>query len=372
MGSDEFTAYSDHELAVIDHVGSLVEFWNFKKQMGRVWAVLFLSKAPLPADEVTARLSISTGLANMTLNALIGWGVVRKVWVQGDRRNFYEAETRPWRMISHVLERREFQEIDRIVELLEEVCERKDGEEHPDEFRRKRLESLLELARQGRQILSDVLHLSLIRIGPLQELSVKLAAGYLRRQVRKVAGGDAGTGGPADDVSESEAYGEDELAIIDQVGQLIELWGFAKNMGRVWAALYLAFRPLPSDVLQKRLSVSSGLANTTLNALDRWGVVHKIRVPGERKTFYAAETDPWRMISNVLRSREHRRIREAIEVCEEALAGYPRKVPRDVAFRKKRVESLLDFFRLGERLLEGVLGISEVDLQQLQDFSLKE
>ena len=28
----------------------------------------------------------------MTLNELARWGVVRKVWVQGDRKDFYEAE----------------------------------------------------------------------------------------------------------------------------------------------------------------------------------------------------------------------------------------------------------------------------------------
>ena len=330
--------FAEHELAVVDHVGRLVEFWNFKKQMGRAWCVLYLSTKPLAADEVSAHLSISAGMTNMTLNALIGWGVVRKVWRPGERRNFYDAETRPWRMISQVLERREFQEIDRVVELLLEVTARFEAEGRTNDFRARRLGALLELAQQGRQILVDVLHLSLVRTGPLQSLSVKLAAGYLRKQARKAAGRKGAPEAAREVVEEDEAYSDDEMAVIDQIGSLIELWGFGRIMGRIWASLYLASSPLSSEAIQNRLSISSGLANTMVNALLRWGVVHKVIVPGERRTYYAAETDPWRMISRVLRQREHRRIAQAIEVCEDALEHYPKKpTDKEESLRKRQI-----------------------------------
>ena len=55
----------------------------------------------------------------MTLAALGRWGVVHRVWVRGQRREHYEAETDFWKMISGVLNERERREIGAAVEAVE-------------------------------------------------------------------------------------------------------------------------------------------------------------------------------------------------------------------------------------------------------------
>ena len=80
-----------------------MELWGFKRNMGRVWTVLYLADQPLTARQLRDRLQLSSGAVSMTLNELSRWGVVRKLWVQGDRRDFYEAEANIWRMISRVI-----------------------------------------------------------------------------------------------------------------------------------------------------------------------------------------------------------------------------------------------------------------------------
>src|SRR5262245_35976917 len=79
-------ALMPYELLVSDAVGRLIEFWGFKRNMGRVWAVLYLSPDPLSADDLRHALKISSGAVSMTLSELQRWGVVRKVWVQGERK----------------------------------------------------------------------------------------------------------------------------------------------------------------------------------------------------------------------------------------------------------------------------------------------
>src|SRR5580692_7327072 len=90
------------EIVVSDVIGRLIEFWGFKRNMGRVWSVLYLSPAPLSAEDLRHLLKLSSGAVSMTLSELSRWGVVRKVWVQGERRDFYAAEVQLWRMISRV------------------------------------------------------------------------------------------------------------------------------------------------------------------------------------------------------------------------------------------------------------------------------
>ena len=54
----------------------------------------------------------------MTLAALGRWGVVHKIWVRGQRREHYQAETDFWKMISGVLNERERREIGAAVEVV--------------------------------------------------------------------------------------------------------------------------------------------------------------------------------------------------------------------------------------------------------------
>lgn len=94
-------------LKVADAVGGLMEAWGFKRNMGRVWALLYLEQAPLSAADIGERLSLSTGAMSMLLAELQQWSVVKKAWVPGERREYYEAETSIWKMVSRVLRERE-------------------------------------------------------------------------------------------------------------------------------------------------------------------------------------------------------------------------------------------------------------------------
>ena len=66
-------ALSRADLAVADAVGALMELWGFRRQLGRIWAVLFLSERPLAAPDLCERLRISTGLLSMSLAELRRW-----------------------------------------------------------------------------------------------------------------------------------------------------------------------------------------------------------------------------------------------------------------------------------------------------------
>ena len=112
---DELTTARD---LAIDACGRIAEFWGFTRTMGRAFGLLYLSREPLPQSELQARLGISAGSASMTLAALGRWGVVHKVWVRGQRREHYQAETDFWKMISGVLNERERREIGAAVEVV--------------------------------------------------------------------------------------------------------------------------------------------------------------------------------------------------------------------------------------------------------------
>lgn len=175
-----------------------------------------------------------------------------------------------------------------------------------------------------------------------------------------------------------------EASVSDVVGRLIEFWGFKRNMGRVWAVLYLSPDPLSAEDLRKLLSLSSGAVSMTLNELSRWGVVRRVWVQGERKDFFAAEVQLWRMISRVFSERERSEIQAAIEAFEEAIAtldrakeslGHKPGKERHAAvarleLQRERIGQLLELAKLGKRLLDALLSTAKLDAEPLVRFLL--
>ncbi len=153
------------QLRVAEVVGHLMEFWGFKAVMGRLWAVLYLSPDPLSASELCDRLSLSTGAVSMALTDLQKWGVVKKTWRPGERRDYYEAETSIWKMVSRVFRERELTYVKEAIAAFESALQKVQAararaaadEKRRLKFVEGRLVALLALSRIGEGLLNMLL-----------------------------------------------------------------------------------------------------------------------------------------------------------------------------------------------------------------------
>ena len=158
--------------------GRIAEFWGFTRTMGRTFGLLYLSHEPLPQGEIQGRLGISAGSASMTLAALGRWGVVHRVWVRGQRREHYQAETDFWKMISGVLNERERREIGSAVEAVGRAVggARGAGAEAPRRlaaeaaFTMGRLERLQEICALGETLLDMLLGQLTMDVGRFRDV----------------------------------------------------------------------------------------------------------------------------------------------------------------------------------------------------------
>jgi HTH-type transcriptional regulator, glycine betaine synthesis regulator len=162
-------------LRVADVVGGLMEFWGFKRNMGRMWCVLYLEDRPRSAADLAERLSLSSGAVSMTLSELTKWGVVKKAWVPGERRDYYEPETNIWKMVSRVFRERERAQIGAAIEAFDDAItalgERRKAARKAEadklEFALRRIRGLKGLAEIGQRLLDAVLSGKPIDAGPL-------------------------------------------------------------------------------------------------------------------------------------------------------------------------------------------------------------
>jgi DNA-binding transcriptional regulator GbsR (MarR family) len=148
-------------LRVADAVGALMESWGFKRNMGRMWSVLYLEDHPLTAADLGERLGLSTGAVSMLLTELLQWGIVKKAWVVGERREHYEAETSLWKMVSRVFRERELNWIKQAAEQFEQADQELKAGPKKEDARRKliaeRIANLAELAQVGANLIESML-----------------------------------------------------------------------------------------------------------------------------------------------------------------------------------------------------------------------
>lgn len=109
------------EAMAIEAVGNVIEFWGFKRNQGRVWALLYLRGELYTAGEIERELDLSKGGVSMLLRDLERWGVVRRVRQPQDSVWRYSAETDLVRMVSRVIEEREAGLVSRIRADLAEA-----------------------------------------------------------------------------------------------------------------------------------------------------------------------------------------------------------------------------------------------------------
>jgi DNA-binding transcriptional regulator GbsR (MarR family) len=104
--------------------GEMASRWGINRTMAQIHALLYVSEEPLDTEAIMDRLGISRGNANMNLRALIDWRLVSKVHRRGSRRDYYEAEKDVWHITAQIIKKRERQEIQPVVELLQECRDR--------------------------------------------------------------------------------------------------------------------------------------------------------------------------------------------------------------------------------------------------------
>ena len=111
---------------------------------------------------------------------------------------------------------------------------------------------------------------------------------------------------------------------VAQWGAMGSQWGINRTMAQIHALLMTAAEPQSTDEVMEVLEISRGNAHTNLKELVSWGLVRVVVRKGERREYFEAEKDVWRIFTIVTRERKRREIDPALEVlgrCEELTRG---------------------------------------------------
>jgi HTH-type transcriptional regulator, glycine betaine synthesis regulator len=126
----------------VEHWGMMARSWGINATMGELFALLYINGDEWTADALKEWLDVSRGNVSMNLRELMSWGVVHKVHRQGERREFYRAETDVWTLFRRILFERKRRELDPTLVVLERTVRLVESETSPQASRLERIASL--------------------------------------------------------------------------------------------------------------------------------------------------------------------------------------------------------------------------------------
>ena len=81
------------EREVIELFIRMADVLSLPRSVGEIYGLLFISSNPLCLDDCRIRLNISKGSTSQGLKILRSFGAIRTVYIPGDRKDYYVAET---------------------------------------------------------------------------------------------------------------------------------------------------------------------------------------------------------------------------------------------------------------------------------------
>lgn len=103
--------------------GAFGTHWGINRTMAQIHALLLICPDPITQDDVMEELNISRGNTNMNIRELINWGLVERVLLPGERKEYFSAEKNIWKVVSQIIKERKKRELEPMLKLLDQLEE---------------------------------------------------------------------------------------------------------------------------------------------------------------------------------------------------------------------------------------------------------
>jgi len=101
--------------------GAFGTHWGINRTMAQIHALLLISPDPLTQDDIMEDLNISRGNTNMNIRELINWGLVERVILSGERKEYFTAEKDIWKVVKQIVKERKKRELEPMMQLLDKL-----------------------------------------------------------------------------------------------------------------------------------------------------------------------------------------------------------------------------------------------------------
>lgn len=94
-------------------------------------------------------------------------------------------------------------------------------------------------------------------------------------------------------------------------------WGINRTMAQIHALLLISPNPQTQDDMMEALNISRGNANMNIRDLIGWGLAERVIIPGERKEYFTAEKDIWKVAKQIVKERKKRELEPMLQLMDK-------------------------------------------------------
>ena len=94
-------------------------------------------------------------------------------------------------------------------------------------------------------------------------------------------------------------------------------WGINRTMAQIHALLLVSAEPLSTEDIMEQLNVSRGNVNMNTRDLIAWGIVSRVLKKGERKEFFQADKDNYKVAIKIMNERRKRELGPVLETLKD-------------------------------------------------------
>ena len=155
--------------------GDLGGQWGVNRSVAQIHALLYVSDGPLTAERIAERLGMARSNVSNSLKELVGWKLVQRVPVLGDRRDHYAAVTDLWEMVRRIAAGRKERELDPAAEALADCVAQAEADPRVDAASLERLRDMHGFVEQVGRWHDRLLELPLERVATLMNAGDRIA-----------------------------------------------------------------------------------------------------------------------------------------------------------------------------------------------------
>lgn len=126
------------------HWGDMGTQWGVNRSVAQIHAYLFLAERPMHAEEIAIALGLARSNVSNSIKELLGWKIIAKAPVPGDRRDHFIAITDVWDVAMKIANARKQKEIDPARETLELCLEEAASDPRVSKVQIERLKAMQE------------------------------------------------------------------------------------------------------------------------------------------------------------------------------------------------------------------------------------
>ena len=130
-------------------------------------------------------------------------------------------------------------------------------------------------------------------------------------------------------------------------------------MAQVHALLLISASALSAEEIMEELNISRGNANMNIRTLIDWGLVQKELRSGERKEFFVAEKDIYKVFKQIAKERRKRELEPIFKVLDEVKNVDGDKRDKNIKAFVDTIEQIERFTHKADRTLETLIKADE-------------